>query len=297
MPSSLAAALAASKKNAAETTTMQQPKDEPAKALAPSSLAQYQRQQNKNDNEHLKKHAQAEKLINKNDTPASKYLSNKNTPNNKDRKGGGKFPQKRNTSCADDHNTAVEEIVFICDIPSSDDEDDEVHLDSLQITDKNRAGSGGRRHRDRGNPNERGGRPRCDRDKRNRNKDGEVLNVNASRRMIGHALGRRLGPSPNISKESNNNNMKSNTSSSVSNPGVMPTPWSKKAQEMKNGNKINYSNEMNSRWSNRDVSKQSDGNNSPQVKKIPASQPAQAPKLESAKLKGRWADEDSSDDE
>lgn len=287
MPSSLAAALAASKKGAAASQTKE---DAPLKHSAPSSLAQHQ----KNHNDDKPVYAQSGK-------------SKRQTAEQASRKGrGGRGPPKSRQH--QENNRDADEIVFICDIPSSDDdecdEDGGIGLDTLQISDHQESGRGhgGRKQ----SPKHKGGRGREGgrRDTTSKNNNGgRVLNVNASRRMIGHALGTRLGPPPNNSRDINNT--KHNNYQASSNPGSMPTPWSKKAQELKNDNgdycterktdpggkrEKNISNQRDSR-----VNHPCETSVNDKLSKSNMQEPV--PKLESAKIKGRWADEDSSDDE
>jgi hypothetical protein len=276
MPSSLAAALAASKANT-ETKSEKQLEHASAKSSA-SSLAQYQKKPIAINTQ--TKH------------PAGRGQDKQGT-RDKAGRGGGKSPQNQSRKQTD-HTVAAEEIVFVCDIPS--DSEEELELDTLQISDHK---SGKRHGGSRNNSNERDRKGRDDRD--NRNNHGERLNVNASRRLIGHALGTRLDHPQNSGKESNQSHIDVRARS---NPGVMPTPWSKKAQEMKHETSNNSrhgkqtermsNNASNVRHNRRDITSQ------PSAKDTQPSNSevlVAAPKLESAKIKGRWADEDSSDDE
>ena len=287
MPSSLAAALAASREG---TTVASQTKDAPPKHSS-SSLAQYQKKQD--DNKPV--HTQSKK-------------NKQQTANQKSRKAeGGRAPQKNHQHRDDNHG--ADKIVFICNIPSSDedecDEDEEVGLDTLQISDhkSSRRSHGGRKR----SPNYIGGRGRKTggRDLTTDNNDGRVLNVNASRRLIGHALGTRLGP-PQSSRD--NSNTKQRNDHALSNPGSMPTPWSKKAQELKNDHGYNCTERKtdSSKWEKNATDEQCSrvnhlchisGNDKLSISKNILQEPMSVPKLESAKIKGRWADEDSSDDE
>ena len=312
MPSSLAAALAATKKT---------PQEEQTTHTKSSTLMQHQKRQN-----------QSKQKVSTNDNVATKsppkkdVLSGKqHTPNSRGKKGGGTSQKKRKDINVkeDSRTSAGEEIVFVCDIPSDDEDDDYVgddydddgginNFDRLKITNQCKTGGGsGRVQGDRGNNNKNNRNGRGGGDRNNSSNNGRrVLNVNASRRLIGHALGTRIGSPPN--DRSGNNNRP------TSNPAAMPTPWSRisspfapterQAQEMntrKNerdnrnfdsrskrhddntrGNQISRES---SEWSGRTANETSVTNESAEA--IPM------PKLESAVLKGRWADEDSSDDE
>jgi hypothetical protein len=298
MPSSLAAALAASKKTSTMAAT---PKpNDAAKHSAPSSLAQNQKRHVNLQNQEKEKESPVKQASppNTNDRGSGKQQ----TPKNKNKKSGEMSPNQRKG--IHDNQSAAEEIVFICDIPSSDD-DEEIDLDALQINDQQKSSGRGRGGRGRG-LNQRGGRDGSVKGNKNNNSGGRVLNVNASRRMIGHALGTRLGPPPN---SSDSNDVRSNNNRVSSNPGAMPTPWSKKAQEMRSeSNNVNYhadsqcnidnrrhQSKTSHNQNSREISHQTGGNND--VTACNSLEPAPVAKLESAKIKGRWADEDSSDDE
>ncbi|KAL3800355.1 hypothetical protein HJC23_003651 [Cyclotella cryptica] len=312
MPSSLAAALAASKKTA-HNEAAPEPKQPPAKPCAPSSLSQHSDKQarhiNKPANKHDSKHPTSENL-----SPKRKEAGKQQTSNDRNRLDVGKTHHQPNHTRAGrggNHASAGEEIVFLCDIPSDDDdcqecvEESRLDLNSLSITDRRNAGGKGRG---------RGGRMHNSARNNSSDNGGRVLNVNASRRMIGHALGTRLGPASNndiygaqggrdaIDRKSNNNRC-------TNNPGTMPTPWSQKAQEFRGEKKQNIHDD-----SHCDVSRINEGRNTTEnrIKRefshkngrdkeetiaIDAVEPSPMPKLESAALKGRWADEDSSDDE
>jgi hypothetical protein len=270
MPSSLAAALAASKANT-DTTAEKQQQHAPAKSPA-SSLAQYQKKPS---------------AVNTHKKPAGRRQEKQDAAN-KAGKSGGKSPQKQ-LKKQTDSVAAAEEIVFVCDIPS--DSEEELDFDTLQISDHK---SGGKIHGNRGSSNQ---RDRIKSDGRGgRNNHGGRLNVNASRRLIGHALGTRLDTPSSNGRESNQSRLNTGVQN---NPGAMPTPWSKKAQEMKNETINNSRNgKQTKRMSNEDNRR--DASFQPFVKDTQPSNsevPVVAPKLESAKIKGRWADEDSSDDE
>lgn len=269
MPSSLAAALAASKANT-DTTAEKQQQHAPAKSSA-SSLAQYQKKPS---------------AINTHKKPAGRRQEKQDAAN-KAGKSGGKSPQKQLKNQTD--VAAAEEIVFVCDIPS--DSEEELDFETLQISDHK---SGGRIRGNRGSSNQ---RDRIKSDGRGgRNNHGGRLNVNASRRLIGHALGTRLNTPSSNGRESNQSRLNTGVRN---NPGAMPTPWSKKAQEMKNETSNNSRNgKQTKRMSNEDNGR--DTTFQPFVKDTQPTNseiPVVARKLESAKIKGRWADEDSSDDE
>lgn len=300
MPSSLAAALAASKaKNEPAAAPQQQQQSAHAKSPGPSSLAQYQKKQT-HSNKSAETHSHAQKAHHNKDA-LKKQIDGVNNGKGQDKQQAskGRSPQKQKNN-----DVAAEEIVFVCDIPSDSDEED-IDFDTLQISSARSGGRGGRCGRN--NSNQRHERVRGGRD--NNNSNGGRLNVNASRRLIGHALGKRIDAPQNTSRETNNSGNNDRAPSS-SHPGAMPTPWSKKAQEMKQQNNVNNSRntrQANSRWekdaprdrqrNNGDIPSQTFGKNNTPPVSVQTEVAEPAPKLESAKIKGRWADEDSSDDE
>lgn len=281
MPSSLAAALAASKANP------------PSKSPNSSSLAQYQKKHPEHNISKEETHS-AKRTPNKN-VPKKRYdnsIGNSSKNNNNNKNYYDRVPTKQQSSksnkslrkqTGNDQTATAEEIVFICDIPSDSEDEykEDLDFDTLQISNRQ---SGGRGKGGRDNRNQQNGRGKNDRNNR-----GGRLNVNASRRLIGHALGKRIDPRNDDSRNQNNDRTQRNT-------GAMPTPWSKKAQEMKNEVNINCGNDRqtNSRWDNNPSCNRNNNNN---TSKQPSVAPAEPVKLESAKIKGRWADEDSSDDE
>jgi hypothetical protein len=311
MPSSLAAALAASKKTVDRAATIEA-KIASVNPPARSSLTQH------ND-------AKMTQLINNpahkpdsknsnSESSSPKQEAGKQTPNSKNRKGGGKSHHQPNhtRTARDDYCAAAgEEIVFLCDIPSDDDdyqecvEESRLDLDALVITDQRNA---------RGKGRGRGGSGHNSARNNSIGNGGRILNVNASRRMIGHALGTRLGPASNNDRYGSQDgreviNGKRIEDRGPNNPGAMPTPWSKKTQELMNEKNKNVHGESRSHISrkneccnktagrnNREFSQKFDRDKTDAMAND-ESTPSPMPKLESAVLKGRWADEDSSDDE
>mmetsp|Transcript_8359 Transcript_8359/g.17455 ORF Transcript_8359/g.17455 Transcript_8359/m.17455 type:complete len:451 (+) Transcript_8359:108-1460(+) len=133
-----------------------------------------------------------------------------------------------------ENNDNVQEVVFVCDIPSSDeeeeDEEEEKHVNDDEYQShnnprhtKNQNGRKGKKHEQH-------------QQKQQHQQGGKIININASRRMIGHALGTRLhDDAPN---KGGNRNQSDNDKEPPSNPGAMPTPWSKKAEGMGHGKQV-----------------------------------------------------------
>ena len=265
MPSSLAAALAASKKNADPTAAPQPHQDTKQQNSNSKSQRQNQNIKTENANSSAKKQSQAHHDIGR---------------------GGNKQQSPKNRKGRNRNKTAAtEEIVFICDIPSSD-EDETCGLNALQISDHKSGGKG------RG----RGGRGHS-----------------SNQRGVGSGVGADNRSKNNVAPNPNNNNTREqyakakNDKGSI-NPGAMPTPWSKKAQEMKVESGVHNSNDRrtNSRWDNtthhvdpikNDVHNQTSRTSKTSTNNNISIEPIPMPKLESAKIMGRWADEDSSEDE
>ena len=257
MPSSLAAALAASKKNTDPTAAAQPHQDKNHQNS--DNRPQQQKQNIKTKTEH----SSTKHDIGRN--PNKQQFS-------KNRKGRGR-----------NKTAATEEIVFVCDVPSSD-EEESYGLNTLQISDHKTGGRG-------------------------RGRGGRVHSSN--QRSVGSGVGADKRRKNNMAP--NNNNIREqcaivNSEKCSINPRAMPTPWSKKVQETKVASDAHYSNDRqtNSRWNNtthhvdpikKDVHNMTSRSSNTSTNDNLSREPAPMPKLESAKIMGRWADEDSSDDE
>lgn len=283
-----------------------------AKPSAPSSLTQHNNEKQEQQIKNSVHKPDSEDSNSKSPSPNRKDVGKQ--PANRNRTGRGKLhhqPNHTGTARDDYCAAAAEEIVFLCDIPSDDDdfqecvEESRLDFDALVITDHRNA---------RGKRTGRGGSGKNSARSNSNGNGGRILNVNASRRIIGHALGTRLGPASNngrIGAQDSREGIDGKVMNDrrPNNPGAMPTPWSNKAQELTNAKNKNDRNSSDSHISrknacgnttasriNREFSEKLDREKTDAMAND-ASKPSLMPKLESAALKGRWADEDSSDDE
>ncbi|KAL7463358.1 hypothetical protein ACHAXS_003732 [Conticribra weissflogii] len=195
-----------------------------------------------------------------NKTPTSaKYNANKdpNTPkshrvNIKNNKSKNKHSAKKEEYHGIDNNKKnnnenVQALVFVCDIPSSDEEEVEEeeegegegegegkkykHIDDNVEQHHNNPLQNKNVKREKGKTTH---QQQQQQQQELKQQGGKVVNVNASRRMIGHALGTRFHDK-DIPDNGGNRHQSKNLMESPSNPGAMPTPWSKKAQELDHG--------------------------------------------------------------
>lgn len=255
MPSSLAAALAASKKNTDPTAAAQPHQDKNHQNS--DNRPQQQKQNIKTKTEHSSTKHDIGRNPNKQQFP-------------KNRKGRGR-----------NKTAATEEIVFVCDVPSSDEEES---YGLNQISDHKTGGRG-------------------------RGRGGRVHGSN--QRSVGSGVGadkrRKNNMAPNINNIREQRAIVNSEKCSI-NQQAMPTPWSKKVQETKVASDAHYSNDRqtNSRWNNtthhvdpikKDVHNMTSRTSNTSTNNNLSTEPTPMPKLESAKIMGRWADEDSSDDE
>ncbi|KAL7438056.1 hypothetical protein ACHAXH_003989 [Discostella pseudostelligera] len=236
-----------------------------------------------------------------------------------DRKKNRRSNANANASDSDIINSpAMSEVVFLCDIPSDDSDDDDDNKNKINHRDHRND----TRYRGRGRGRGRG------------EKDVAVRNVNSRNDDIRHSGGvpSRTGNINSASPTKGNERIPDRSSTTplpTTSTGLMPTPWSTRAQGMKNNGTENRTTNPHIRHNNRPDShsdRQSTDRSSAQEWRSPIMHDDSNPtpsssvgrastqknstttvckgaaatpiKLEPTVLKGRWADEDSeSDDE
>ncbi|KAL7529760.1 hypothetical protein ACHAWF_003104 [Thalassiosira exigua] len=366
MPSSLAAALAVSKKGGPSATAVTSDK-RTNESSRPSSLLQYQQTKQGQEKaspkepQHHEQHGKQKEQSTKESHGVGGKKGKANRRRKNKKKGGNGSDQvdnqptktggekKRGNAQSTPHNNVdvpSDEIVFVCDIPSdsddsNDDEDDVVvnHNQDLGVPNDDAEGEsdsedldldvvvimgGDETNRDiagsRGNVRGQKGRggkgARSDRGNKNDRRKNNSENVGGRNTAKNHHHGRekdrRGGGSDHAAKDDRTGNGAG--AMKPTNPALKPTPWSvrAKATESKANNfqKPSGRNNHAGPHSHGQPPTQHSRQKKPSATFDSESAPASAllapksakeaappPKLESLALKGRWADEDSSDDE